>query len=494
MRSVQAVILAAGSGTRMKSAIPKVLHPICGRPMIAYALDVAAALGVKQPVVIVGDAAEQIQPHLSKGAKLVIQKQPLGTGDALLCARKALAGCSGDLVILYADTPLLRRTTVQRLLEAHHRANATCTLLTATLADPTGYGRIVREAAGEIAGVVEEAEANQTQRAIREINVGPIVVKAPALFEALAAVGPSQTAKKEWYLTHAIGLIAKQPAAKVQAIRVEHANEALGINTRVELVRAMGIIRQRILESHLGSGVTILDPHTTYIDHGVMIGQDTVVHPGSVIESGVTIGRRCTIGPYARLRRGVMVEDDAHIGNFVELVRTTIGRNVRIHHVSYLGDTTVEDDVNIGAGTITANFDGTDKQPTTIGKGAFIGCDTILVAPVRIGSGAVTGAGSVIPKGHDVPNRGVVVGVPARPLEKSAEQIIGAPAAKSREIGKAALSRGKPKARVAVKRPVQVPAPARARGGPGKEPARKAARLARTRNSKPSKRKATRRR
>ena len=458
MRSIQAVILAAGSGTRMKSSVPKVLHPICGRPMIAYALDLAASLGVKQPIVIVGEAAEQIQPHLSKEAKLVIQKQPLGTGDALLCAKKALAGFSGDVIILYADTPLLRRTTVQRLLEAHHRTGATCTLLTASLADPTSYGRIVREAAGEITGILEESDANQQQRTIREVNVGPIAVKAPALFEALALVVPSQT-RKEWYLTQAISFIAKQPGAKVQAIRVDHANEALGINTRIELVRATAIIRQRIVESHLSNGVTIIDPNTTYIDHGAMIGQDTVVYPGSVIESGVTIGRRCSIGPYARLRSGVVVDDEVRIGNFVELVRTTIGRKVRINHVSYLGDTTIEDEVNIGAGTITANYDGTHKLPTTIGKGAFIGCDTILVAPVKVGHGAVTGAGSVIPKGHDVPNRGVVVGVPARPLEKSVEPTNGASTGTPKM--RVAVKKAAPARRVAVKRPVKAKKPVR---------------------------------
>jgi bifunctional UDP-N-acetylglucosamine pyrophosphorylase/glucosamine-1-phosphate N-acetyltransferase len=425
MRSVQVVILAAGSGTRMKSSIPKVLHPICGRPMIAYALDIAAALGVKQPIVVAGETAEQVQPHVPKETRLVIQKHPLGTGDALLCAKKAIGGFAGDLIVLYADTPLLRRTTIQRLLEAHHRASATCTLLTAHLADPTGYGRIVREVGGEISGVMEEAEATQTQRAVREINVGPLIVKAPALFEALAQIGPSQS-KKEWYLTHAVGVLAKQPGAKVQAVRVENANEALGINTRVELVRATGIIRQRIIDLHLNNGVTILDPHTTYIDQGVLIGQDTVIHPGTVIEFGVTIGRRCSVGPYARLRRGVTLEDEVRVGNFVELVRTKVGHRVRMSHVSYLGDATIEDDVNIGAGTITANYNGTEKLPTTIGKGAFIGCDTILVAPVNIGHNAVTGAGSVIPKGHDVPNRGVVVGVPARPLEKRAEETNGA--------------------------------------------------------------------
>ena len=419
MKPVQMLILAAGGGTRMKSETPKVLHPICGRPMIAYALDLVAAAGVKQPIVILGEAADKIRPHLPKEVRVVIQKAPLGTGDAVLAAKRSLDGLGGDLVILYADTPLLRRTTIQRLIETHRKSAATCTLLTAHLADPTGYGRIVRDPTGGlIVGVAEEAEATAQQRAIREINVGPICAKAQALFEALATVRPSQV-KKEWYLTQAIGILAKREGAKFQTVRVEKATETFGVNSRLDLAKAAAIIRQRIIESHMANGVTIVEPQVTFIDHGVTIGQDTVIHPGTVIESGVSIGRRCSIGPFARLRSGVVVEDDTRIGNFVELVRTKVGTRVRINHVTYLGDTTVEDEVNIGAGTITANFDGTNKLPTTIGKGAFIGCDTILIAPVKVGPGAVTGAGSVIPKGHDVPSRGVVVGVPARPLEKA---------------------------------------------------------------------------
>ena len=423
MRALHVIILAAGGGTRMKSDFPKVLHPICGRPMIAYALDLAAASGVKQPIVVLGESVDAIKPHLPKEVKVVLQPKPLGTGHAVLSAKKALDGVSGDVLILYADTPLLRRTTIQRLIETHTRTNAVCTLLTTHLADPTGYGRIVRDAVGEIVGVVEEAEATAVQRAVREINVGPICLKMQPLFEALASLQSGQV-KKEWYLTQAIGVLAKQPGAKFQAIRLEAASEGAGVNSQMELAKATAVIRQRILEAHLNNGVTIVDPATTYIDHGVTIGHDTVIHPGSVIESGVAIGRRCSIGPFAHLRRGTAVADEARLGNFVELVRTKVGLRVRMQHVSYLGDTVVEDDVNIGAGTITANYDGTNKFSTVIGKGAFIGCDTVLVAPVKVGPGAVTGAGSVIPKGQDVPPRGIVVGVPARPLAKSSKAIL----------------------------------------------------------------------
>jgi len=415
MRTLQAMILAAGAGTRMKSHLPKVLHTICGRPMIAYALDIAASAGVKQPIVILGHGAELVKPLLPKEVKVVIQAKQLGTGDAVLSAKRALTGTMGDVLILYADTPLLRRTTVQKLIESHFKTGATCTLLSAHLADPSGYGRIARNETGQVVGIVEEAEANAVQRAIREINVGPIVCKLQVLLDVLAVVQPSAT-KKERYLTNIISHIARQEGAKITVTRVEEISEALGINSRTELARAIGVIRQRIVEAHLHNGVTIEDPQTTCIDHGVSIGMDTIVHPCTVIETGVSIGKRCSIGPFARLRSGVSIADETRIGNFAELVRTKVGTRVRINHMSYLGDTMVEDDVNIGAGTITANYDGTNKHPTHIGKGAFIGADTVLIAPVKVGPGAVTGAGSVVPKAHDVPAKGVVVGVPARPL------------------------------------------------------------------------------
>jgi bifunctional UDP-N-acetylglucosamine pyrophosphorylase/glucosamine-1-phosphate N-acetyltransferase len=239
------------------------------------------------------------------------------------------------------------------------------------------------------------------------------------LFETLATIKPA-TSTKEFYLTKAISHLAQQPGAKIQAVRVEEVAEALGINSRMELARAIGIIRHRIVEAHLHNGVTIEDPQTTFIEHGVSIGVDTTVHPYSVIETGVAIGKRCSIGPFARLRSGTAIDDETRVGNFAELVRAKIGSRVRINHVAYLGDATVEDDVNIGAGTITANYDGREKHATHIGKHAFIGSDTVLVAPVKVGPGAVTGAGSVVTRAHDVPAKAVVVGVPARPIQRRA--------------------------------------------------------------------------
>jgi len=418
MSTLRAVILAAGEGTRMKSELPKVLHRLCGRPMIAYALDLAALAGVKEPVVVIGHGAEQVKAQLPKGIRYVTQSKQMGTADAVLATKRVLGGLTGNLLVLYADTPLLRRTTVQHLVEAHRKHDAVCTLLTAHFADPSGYGRIVREATGQVTGIIEEPAATSAQRALREINVGPLVCKTRELFDALATVKPSG-AKREFYLTAVIAHFARQEGAKIQTARIEEAAEALGVNSKADLVRAIGVIRQRIIDTHLHNGVTIEDPQTTFIEHGVSIGHDTIIHPHTVIETGVSIGKRCSIGPFARLRSGVTIGEEARVGNFVELVRSKVAPRVRINHMTYLGDTVVEEAANIGAGTITANYDGREKHGSHIGKGAFIGCDTVLIAPVKVGSGATTGAGSVVTRSHDVPAKGAVAGVPARPIDVS---------------------------------------------------------------------------
>lgn len=500
MATLNAVILAAGEGTRMKSDQPKVLHRICGRPMVAYALDLVAMAGVKQPVVVLGHGAEDVKQALPKEVRTVIQTKQLGTGDAVLAAKKSLPSLSGDVLILYADTPLLRRTTIQRLIETHNKGNATCTLLTAHLADPSGYGRILRSETGQIAGIIEEADAHAPQRAIREINVGPVVVEAQALFDALAALRPSG-ATKELYLTEIVEHIAKQENTKILASKVEEVSEALGINSRFELSRAIGVIRQRIVEQHLANGVTIEDTQSTFIDQGVSIGRDTVIRPYTVIEAGVSIGKHCTIGPFARLRAGVSVGDRSKIGNFAELVRTSVGQDVRMGHVSYLGDAVVEEGVNIGAGTITANYDGKEKHQTHIGKHAFIGSDTVLIAPVKVGAHASTGAGCVVTAGHDVPAKSVVVGVPARAFNgkkadsaatngkkvEKAEKSAAKPALPSARKGQA----GKPQPRKAVKatlKPsrqarVAVRPPARRTGKAAKKAVRRPVRLPRGRGA-----------
>jgi len=479
----------------MKSDRPKVLHSICGRSMIAYALDLVASAGVKQPIIVLGHGADEVKSQLPKEAKVVIQTKRLGTGDAVVVAKKLLGASSGAVLILYADTPLLRRTTVQKLIETHFKSDATCSLLTAHLADPTGYGRITRNENGQIVGIVEEAEANVAQRAIREINVGPLICQTQALLAALAAVKPS-AAKHELYLTDIISHLARQEGTKIQVTRVEEVAEALGINSRSELARAISVIRQRIIETHLHNGVTIEDPHTTWIDHGVSIGADTVIRPYTVIETRVSIGRRCVIGPFARLRSGVALGEGVHVGNFVELVRTKVGSRTRIHHATYLGDALVEEDVNIGAGTITANYDGQDKHQTQIGKGAFIGCDTVLIAPVKVGAGAVTGAGSVIPKAHDVPPKGVVVGVPARPMDhRTPAAALKAPT-KAEQAPPVRRTDGRVKAKPvsgAGRRKATSPVKRRARRTPVRATAKRVSRLRRRTRMKPRRLRAVRR-
>lgn len=462
MSVLRAVILAAGEGTRMKSDLPKVLHPICGRPMISYALSLAAASGVKQPIVVVGAGADEVRKALPKEVKVVTQSHRLGTADAVLVTKRAFGGLIGDILILYGDTPLLRRSSVQHLIEAHHKSGATCTLLSTHLADPSGYGRIVREPTGRIVGILEETEANAAHRSIREINAGPMVCKAQALFDALAEVRPTGN-RKEMFLTHVVTQLAKKDDAKIHSIRVEETLEALGINSRADLARATGVVRQRILETHLRGGVTIEDPTTTFIEQGVSIGRDTVIRPHTVIETGTSIGRRCIVGPFARLRAGVSIADDARIGNFVELVRTRIGNRVRVSHVAYLGDTTVDEDSNIGAGTVTANYDGKKKHATHIGKGAFIGSDTVLIAPITVGPGARTGAGSVVPSNHDIPRGCTVMGVPARIVENTHDGKASVPVAKSKKTAKRAVKAkpSKNRGKIKKKSEVRVKQPAR---------------------------------
>jgi len=465
----------------MKSELPKVLHRLCGRPMMAYALDLAALAGVKEPVVVIGHGAEQVKAQLPKGIKFVVQTKQMGTADAVLASKRVLGGLTGNLLILYADTPLLRRTTIQHLVEAHRKHDAICTVLSAHLADPSGYGRIIRDATGQVAGIVEEAEATAAQRALREINVGPLVCKTRELFEALATIKPSG-AKREFYLTAAVAHLARLEGAKIQTGRIEEAPEALGINSRAELVRAIGVIRQRIIETHLHNGVTIEDPQTTFIEHGVSIGHDTVIHPHTVIETGVSIGKRCSIGPFARLRSGVAIGEETRVGNFVELVRSKVAPRVRINHMTYLGDAVVEEGVNIGAGTITANYDGTEKHVSHIGKGAFIGCDTVLIAPVKVGPGAVTGAGSVVTRQHDVPAKGVVAGVPARPMAAPDTDGRAGKAVTGSRVGQRAARKGKAakpargkRAKPAKARRHRKPAPSSRR--PKRKPARARARV-----------------
>ncbi|HXG60175.1 MAG TPA: NTP transferase domain-containing protein [Planctomycetota bacterium] len=417
LENVKAVVLAAGKGVRMKSERAKVLHEVLGRPVLDYVLRHLRAAGVEDIVLVVGHQADRVRAA-APGCRCVEQKEQKGTGHALLSAEPALAGFSGDLFVLAGDAPLIGPNTLRRMLDEHRRAGRDATFLSACLDDPTGYGRVLRDrATGRFLRFVEEADAAPEQKNIPECNSGAYVLRAPAIFEALREVRPDN-AKGEIYLTDALAVLASR-GRPVDACRSQNPAEIYGINTRRDLVAVTNFLRWKILEHHMDGGVTVVDPSTTFIEDDVTIGADTVIHPFTVIRRGVSIGRGCEVGPFSHLRPGTVLEDGAEIGNFVEVKKSRVGPHSKAKHLTYLGDAVLGAHVNIGAGTITANYDGVSKHPTIIEDGVQTGSHTVLVAPVRVGKGAKTGAGAVVAKG-EVPPGAVVVGVPARPLRPKA--------------------------------------------------------------------------
>ncbi len=414
-RKTKAIILAGGLGTRMRSETPKVLHNLNGRPMIHHVLDVVKSAGVKDVVCVAGHKSDEVKAAL-KDVKTVKQKRPLGSADAVSSAKKLFKNFTGDLLVLCGDAPLVRPETIMRLKEVHAKGKNTCTLLTTRMEDPTSYGRIARDPQDLPCGIIEETEATRAEKRISEVNVGTYCFNAGKFFPLLSAV-TNKNRKKEYFLTDIIGLIHKENL-KIGSVMTDDPDEALGINTRKDLAMAEKVLHKRKLTRLMSEGVTILAPESTYIDDSVRIDRDTVVYPHTVIEGEVSIGKKCRIGPFARIRSGCTLRDNVEIGNFVELVRTTVGANAKIKHHTYLGDTSVGKNVNVGAGTITANYDGKKKNRTAIDDGAFIGVGTMLVAPVKIGKGARTGAGCVVTKKKNVPPKAVAVGVPARILKK----------------------------------------------------------------------------
>ncbi len=428
-----AVILAAGKGTRMKSQLPKVLHPVAGLPMAAWPARLARELGCDPTVMVVGHGADEVREALrGEALSFAVQAEQLGTGHAVLCARSALASFSGTLLLLCGDVPLLRRETIERLLDYHRSQEAAVTILTAEMADPHGYGRIVREG-DEVLRIVEEKDAMARERSIREVNTGIYAFEAPFVFEALGGVG-KDNAQGEYYLTDVVAA-ARAAGKKVCALSAAEPAETMGINDRVQLAEAGALMRRRVNEALMRAGVTLLDPTTTYIDPSVEIGADTVVHPGAhlrgatrlgsgcTVEPGVIvtdceigdgvhlkagsvmtearIGDGCAIGPMAHLRPGTVLAGGNKLGNFVETKKAVLGEKSQASHLTYLGDTEIGKNVNIGCGTITCNYDGVNKHKTTIEDDVFVGSDTQFVAPVRIGRGALIAAGSTITR--DVP-------------------------------------------------------------------------------------------
>ena len=419
MKNLRTIVLAAGKGTRMKSGTPKVLHPVCGKPMLEHVLDTVRSAGSLRTYVVLGHQHPRVRKALELGRdrQVVVQKKLLGTADAV----KSVSGLKtygGDVLVLCGDTPLLTKNTLRRLLRRHRKSRAHCTVLTAVMDDPGSYGRIIRED-GRIAAIREQRDATAGERHIREINTGVYCFKARALFSELRKVKRNRR-KKEFYLTDVVALFARS-GRKVESVTTADPEEALGINDRTDLAFAEWLLRQRILEKWMLRGVTVMDPQTTYVDTDVSIGRDTVLYPCTVIERDVKIGRDCRVGPFARIRSGSRIGRRVEIGSFGEISRTRLGDGSLVKHFGFLGDAVVGREANIGAGVVTANFDGRTKSPTRIGAKAFIGSDSVLIAPARIGPAAVTGAGCVIKKGSVIPAGSVVAGVPARIVRRKTQ-------------------------------------------------------------------------
>ena len=416
MSRITAIVLAAGRGTRMKSEAPKVLHKILGKPVIFYILEALEKAGIKDIIVVAGYGSGLLKGAVGR-AKIAIQKKLLGSGDAVLSAKKHLGSGAGDVLVTCGDAPLIKPETFRRLIAKHRSSGSSATVLTAKVKNSSEYGRIVRDAGGKILNITEHKDASERERAIDEINVGTYCFKRADLFKALSKVKPDN-GKKEYYLTDTLSIIRSEMSKPVESVPAGDESEIIGINTRADLAEASVVLKHEVLKSLMSEGVTIEDPATTIIHPGAKIRPDTVIRANTIIESDVVIGKGCEIGPFTRIRPGTRIADGAEIGNFVELVRTAIGKGTKVKHHTYLGDAVVGKRVNIGAGTITANYDGRKKNRTVIEDGAFIGVGAILIAPVRIGKRATVGAGCVVPKGHNVPCGATVVGVPAKELRK----------------------------------------------------------------------------
>jgi bifunctional UDP-N-acetylglucosamine pyrophosphorylase/glucosamine-1-phosphate N-acetyltransferase len=440
-----AIVLAAGQGTRMRSRIPKVLHPLAGRPMLDHVLASLAAAGIEHPVVVIGFGAEQLEEALDARVPTVRQDPQLGTADAVRCGLDRIPSGVRHVLVTMGDVPLLPPELFQQLLREQAEGEATIALLSAQLDQPTGYGRVLRGADGTARAVVEERDADDPTRALGEVNVGTYCFDAAWLRANVGNVPASATG--EYYLTDLVELAAGG-GRRVAVVTAPRGELTTGINDRVGLAAAERLLRARITEHHMRNGVTIVDPDTTFIDAGVEIGQDARIEPWTVLTGstvvaqdavigpraevrdsrigprtrvwasvvdGSTVAEDVQIGPYSHIRPGCQIGPRCRIGNFAELKNTRLGAGTQQHHFSYLGDADVGERVNIGAGAITANFDGERKNTTVIGDDAFIGVDTMLRAPVTIGAGARTGAGAVVTR--DVPPGQTVVGMPARSID-----------------------------------------------------------------------------
>lgn len=441
MADLHTVILAAGKGTRMKSSMPKVVHPLAGIPIIEHVVRTARTLEARSTTIVVGHGADTVRQTLGgyPDLEFVTQSPQLGTGHALLQAEPVLAGQAGTVLLLYGDVPLLQPNTLRQLLERHYEHHASATVLTAELDDAYGYGRIVRDRAGAIERIVEERDASGAEQAIREVNSGIYALALAPLFEALRRLA-TDNAQGEYYLTDLVAAYRRR-SLTVETLCIDDASELRGVNTRVDLADLGRVVRDRTRRRHMLNGVTLEDPATTYIDVDVVIGEDTVIAPGVHLTGRTTLGAGCRIGagsrlsdatvgdavsvldhtivaastletgsavgPFSHIRPDTVIQSKARVGNFVELKKTTLGAGSKANHLAYLGDATIGSNVNIGAGTITCNFDGVNKHPTIIEDNVFIGSDSQLIAPVTVGRDAYVAAGSSIT--NDVPAESLAI-------------------------------------------------------------------------------------
>ena len=424
MKNFSCVILAAGIGSRMNTLMPKPLHKICNVTMIERLIQTVRSQGIKHIVVVVGYGKKRLERVLeANGVYTAEQKRLLGSADAVKAAKKYFKKFKNNIMLLYTDTPLLTKETLTSLSAKHINTNAVCTLLTTDITDPTGYGRILRNDSGEVIDIIEEKDAAPQQKEITEINIGAYCFKKKELFDTIDAI--KKNAKKgEFYLTDIVRHFRENALALATCTDCPQ-EEALGVNSRQDLSAAEKIVRKRKISQLMQQGVTFIDPETAYIDEKVKIDKDTIIYPSVYIEGEVTIGKSCHIGPFAKIRGRTKIGDRSTIGNFVEVVRSDIGCDTRIKHHSYIGDGRVGNNVNVGAGAITANYDGKNKNKTTIKDKAFIGVGAILIAPVTIGKKAMVGAGSVVTRNKNVPDNTTVVGVPARPIGGPAKPLKG---------------------------------------------------------------------
>lgn len=438
MKKRFAIILAAGKGTRMKSKRYKVLHEVCGKPMIQHIVDQVKESNIDQTIVVVGHGAEEVKRQLGNEVSYVFQKEQLGTGHAVMQAAPLLLNEEGTTIVLCGDTPLLKKSTIDALIKEHESKGAKATILTAEADDPTGYGRIIRSHDGSVEKIVEHKDASEAELKVTEINTGTYCFDNKALFTALQNVN-NDNAQGEYYLPDVIEILQKRGEI-IAAYVTPDFNETIGVNDRIALSKAEQYMRERINEQLMKNGVTLIDPTNTYIGANVKIGADTIIYPGCVISGDTIIGEGCTIGPhseiyaskignetvikqsvvhdsevgnkvsigpFSHLRPKTSLRDNVRIGNFVELKKASMGEGSKASHLSYLGDAEIGDYVNIGCGSITVNYDGKNKYLTKIEDGAFIGCNSNLIAPVTIGKSAYIAAGSTIT--DDVPDNSLAI-------------------------------------------------------------------------------------